>query len=359
MSDTASRRSPILEPARLESLVEGAVGFLRGPDSIQPIRLPERDLDLMHPSLRSPFTAEAAAGIRLRLRTEARVIRLQVSHAIPDQYPGEPTYDLLVEGSPVPFRRRSDGTLPLTFDGLPSGDKTVEIWFPPGLGVRLHGLTVEPDVGVAPAPHDGPRWVVYGSSITHCAWVPPTDTWPSIAARALGWNLTCLGFNGGCHLDPFTARAMAALPADRFTLKLGINVHNLQTLRERTFAPLVHGFIATLRDSHPTTPITVVSPIISPSRETSVISDIPVLSGTGAALVGDLTLSDIRAALQQIVEVLRQRGDDSIDYLDGRHLFGASDVDHLPDGLHPDADGYTLIARRFIARHDTHELEET
>ena len=82
--------------------------------------------------------------------------------------------------------------------------------------MRIRGLEVEAGACVAPAADDRPLWVTYGSSITHCAWVAgPTDTWPSIAARRLDWRLTCLGFNGACHLDPLVARAMAALAATR------------------------------------------------------------------------------------------------------------------------------------------------
>jgi len=158
--------------------------------------------------------------------------------------------------------------------------------------------------------------------------------------------LTCLGFNGACHLDPLVARAMASLPADRFTLKLGINVHNLQTLRERTFAPLVHGFIATLRERHPAAPITVISPIFSPGREDSAVTDIPTLFG-GVPLAGDLSLNDMRQRLAEVVELHRSRGDQAIKYLDGRTLFGEADVDLLPDGLHPSPAGYAVMGDRF------------
>src|SRR5688572_29155473 len=98
-----------------------------------------------------------------------------------------------------------------------------------------------------------------------------------------------MGFSGMCHLDPLIGRAMAALPVDRFTLKLGINVHGAATLRARTFAPAVHGLIATLRDAHPITPITIISPIISPAGEDSTRSVIRTPDGE-VVVDGDLTL---------------------------------------------------------------------
>jgi lysophospholipase L1-like esterase len=214
----------------------------------------------------------------------------------------------------------------------------------------LRSLLIDDGAFTEPVADPRPHWVVYGSSITHCAWVPgPTSTWPAIVARQLDWQLTSLGFNGACHLDPLVAHAMAALPADRFTLELGINVHNFQTLRERTFGPAAHGFLATLRQRHPTTPITLVSPIISPTREDSQVTDIPVHFG-GEPRSGDLSLNDMRAILKEVVEARRARGDAAIDYVDGRDLFGVGDLDHMPDGLHPSPHGYALLAERIAAQ---------
>jgi hypothetical protein len=359
------RRRPgatTLSVREIADFIEGAVSLRRSPTAVQPIRLPAEDLELHHPSLYDPFAAEAAAGIRLRFRTTARIVALDVSHIAPETFPGPPTYDLVLEDGTVLRRSADDGGAAedhrtVMFGDLPATDKIVEIWLPPGLGVSLHGLTVQPAAPVEPAPHPGARWVTYGSSITHCAWTPPSQTWPAIAARTLGWNLTCLGFNGGCHLDPLVARVMAALPADRFTMKVGINVHNLQTLRERTFAPLVHGFISTLRDSHPTTPITVISPIASPEREESPMTTIPAITWGAEPFVGDLCLRDMRDIVRHVVEVRRRRGDGAIDYLDGRELLGPDDVAHLPDGLHPDDGGYALMAQRFAARFAPGSLE--
>ncbi len=335
-------------PEQIEPLIEGALGLRRSPGAVQPIRLPVEDLELHHPALRRAFTAEAAAGIRLRFRTSSRRIVLETDHDTPE-YPAAPTYDLVLEDGAVRSVVAARDA-PVAFDELPDDDKVVEIWLPPGLGVLLRGLTVDPGCTVEPAPQPGPRWVTYGSSVTQCGWVRPTETWPAIVARSLGWHLTCLGFNGSCHLDPLVARAMAALPADRFTLELGINVHNLQTMRERTFGPFVHGFLASLRDAHADTRITVVSPIASPEREYSPVSDILTRHSGGEALVGDLTLNQMRSILHEVVETRRKRGDGAIDYLDGRVLLGDADIAHLPDGLHPDAGGYALMAARFIER---------
>jgi lysophospholipase L1-like esterase len=335
-------------------LIEGALGLIRQEQSVQPIRIPTADISLHHEAMRSPMTALSPAGVRLRFKSDTDRISLAVEHEpmamLTDEMPLPPcAYDLVMPDGRI-TRAKPDndhGPAVISFDALGSDEKLIEIWLPQGTAVRIRSLAVTEGARISPAPDDRPHWVTYGSSITHCAWVDgPTDTWPSIVARQLDWRLTCLGFNGACHLDPLVARAMAELSADRFTLKVGINVHNLQTLRERTFAPLVHGFIATLRERHPVTPITVISPIFSPGREDSAFTDIPAVFG-GVPLTGDLTLNDMRQSLAEVVQLHRARGDHAIDYLDGRELFGHADADLLSDGLHPSPAGYARMGERF------------
>ncbi|MDD0857936.1 SGNH/GDSL hydrolase family protein [Arthrobacter alpinus] len=85
--------------------------------------------------------------------------------------------------------------------------------------------------------------------------------WPALAARLGGMELTNLGFGGSALLDPFTARTMRDTPADAISIKMGINIVNLDLMRLRAFGPAVHGFLDTLRDGHPETPLLVVSPV--------------------------------------------------------------------------------------------------
>lgn len=328
--------------------IEGAVGLRHGKGYVRPWRLPPDDIELHHPML--AFMASMPAGVRLRFGTDASVISLDVDHVrieppLPDS--PRPRYDLTIDGELVATRAAVEDQTTVVFEDVPAGDKVVEVWLPMTPGVRLRGLAVDDGAEVRPAPDDRRRWVTYGSSITHCGEAhSPARTWPATAARALDVHLTCLGFAGMCHLDPLVARVIADLPADRITLKLGINVHNMASLKERTFAPAVHGFLATIRDRHPETPITVISPILSPEREDSADS-LVVMPTETFTLRGDLTLRQMREILESVVDVRRRRGDLALDYLDGRELFGEADLDHLPDGLHPDGDGYELIGNRF------------
>lgn len=331
---------------------EGAVDLRAGDGYVRPFRLPVADLDLHHPAL--VFMASCPSGVRLRLRTDTTTIALDVEQRFAPGFSAvTPVYDVTVDNELVASAGAPGAEERVVLEGLPDGDKVVEVWLPTYPGIRVRSLEVDDGSTAEPAPDPRPRWVTYGSSISHGMEAHgPARTWPATAARLLDVHLTSLGFAGQAHLDPLVARTIAQLPADRITLKVGINVHNGATLRERTFAPLVHGFLAIVREGHPTTPITIISPILSPAREDDVVTERTLLDGTTETLVGELTLRQMRSILEDVVATRVRRGDGHLDYLDGTELFGAepTDLDLLPDGLHPNGDGYELIGRRFAAR---------
>ena len=140
------------------------------------------------------------------------------------------------------------------------------------------------------------------------------------------------------------------------SLKAGINIVNFDTLRGRTFLPLLHGFLDTLREGKPETPILIVSPIVCPPHE-----DHPgptLLDETKGVvmhldrppeLMGDcLTLRRTRDLMSGVVSDRRAAGDSNLYYLDGLQLFGPEDVDDLPDLIHPNEAGYIRIGERFV-----------
>jgi hypothetical protein len=333
--------------------IEGAVDVREKAGALRPWRLPYDDLELHHPML--VFMASLPAGVRLRLRTDSTTIALTVDQvAVPELSATVPRWDLTVDGALAASTSssRSGGTTTVTFDGLDAIDKVVEVWLPDNRGIRLQRVEVDEGATAEAARDERERWVVYGSSITHGMEAHgPSRNWPGTAATLLDRHLTSLGVAGQCHLDPLVARTIAALRADHLTFKLGINVHNGASLRERTFAPLVQGFLSTVRDGHPETPITVISPILSPEREDEPRTTRTLLDGTSQVLDGELTLRQMREILEEVVGVRRARGDERLTYLDGRELFGndPGDLDLLPDGLHPDGEGLALMGRRYAA----------
>ena len=175
----------------------------------------------------------------------------------------------------------------------------------------------------------------------------------AIAASKLDWSLQSLGFGGQCHLDPFVARTMAQSDADILSIKAGINIVNMDSMRERILGPLLHGSLDTIRERKPDAPIIVMSPIYCPSAEQHPGPTVPDESGKFAVIAGheavrkeSLTLTRIRTLMTELV---RGRRDPNLHFIDGLSLFGEADADDLPDDLHPSPAGYIRMGNRFAA----------
>lgn len=323
------------------------------------------------------------SGVRLALRTEARVIEL-ITHPTRVAYRGADrargALDIFVNGdlfardtltggdvvevdltSGVSTSRRGESHVSRIL-GLPAGDKRVEIWLPHNETIEL--VNLQADAPLRSDDQRQPVWVHHGSSISHGSnAAAPSETWPAIAARAAHIDLHNLGFGGSALVDPFMARVIRDTPADVISVGLGINVVNTDAMRLRAFIPAVHGFLDTIRDGHPTTPILLISPIFAGIHETTPgpgAVDVETLGtdhvqfiATGDpadVAVGKLTLEVIRRELASLVE--RRAADPHLHHLDGLDLFGLGDALELPlpDGLHPGPAAHRRIGERFAHR---------
>lgn len=323
------------------------------------------------------------SGVRLAFRTRATAVEVDTLPTKP-AYRGAPPrpdgrYDLLIDGTPHAQATVAGGNTlvidlttnaterhpgppgTLRFVDLPDREKDVEIWLPYQETTELVALRT--DAPVEPVPRRGRRvWLHHGSSLSHGSQAAsPSTTWPALAAARGGVELVNLGFGGGALLDPFTARAIRDTTADLISLKIGINLVNADLTRLRAFTPAVHGFLDTVREGHPTTPLLVVSPLYCPIHEDTpgpAAVDVAALSegtvrfrATGdpaERAAGKLTLRVIRAELARVVA---QRDDPHLHYLDGRELYGEADHAELPlpDALHPDAATHRRVGARFAA----------
>ncbi|MGJ5895403.1 lipase [Streptomyces sp. V2] len=376
---------PQYETPVTADLIRGALDLEPTPDGgLIPHRLPPRARKQnTDPQLAA--VEVQPSGVRVAFRTSATDAELVVVPtnrmyaAAPPRPPA--LYDLLVDGEltaqaaatgghtltvdmatgATEFTEGPPGTV--RFTGLPDRPKDIEIWLPYAQKTELRTLRTNAPI-TPPAPSPRPLWLHHGSSISHGTdAASPTAIWPAVAARLGGIDLLNLGFGGSAMLDQFTARAIRDTPADLITLKIGINIANADAMRMRAFGPAVHGFLDTIRDGHPNTPIVLISPIHCPIHETT--------PGPGAldteayaqgklkflatgdpqeAARGRLTLVTMREALERIVAE-RAEEDDKLTYLDGRDLYGPEDDDlPLPDDLHPDTNTHQRMGERFAER---------
>ncbi|MEU9127028.1 GDSL-type esterase/lipase family protein [Kitasatospora sp. NPDC048540] len=381
----APRTSPQLgaltETPITAALLRGALDLERTEHGLLPHRLPARARAQCADGQLAMASAQPS-GVRLVLATRATVVELDV---LPTKlaYPGVPprpdgVYDLVVDGHRAGRATAAGGkvmtvdlatgatvTRPgpvatVRFAGLPADDKRVEIWLPHREVTELVALRT--DAPVEPASDQGRKvWLHHGSSISHGSDADsPTTTWPALAAAGGGVELVNLGLGGSALLDPFTARAIRDTPADLISVKIGINLVNTDLMRLRAFVPAVHGFLDTIRDGHPDTPLLVVSPILCPIHEDTPGPCAPDFSdgklrfrATGdpaERAAGKLTLTVIREELARLTAA-RAADDPHLHHLDGRDLYGEADYAELPlpDELHPDAATHRRIGERFAA----------
>lgn len=358
--------------------LRGALDVEITPAGVMPRRLPAWTKEqYQDPSVHG--VTVMPSGVRLVFRTDARELELEVLTSTgqldTDPRP-RPTgmIDLLVNGTlagrhqaPVGNVVRMAGPgavqrlIPgepgtVRFAGLQTGMKNIELWLPQQTPTELVALRADGDV-LPPLPDGRRRWIHHGSSISHCIEADgPTDTWPVVAAALGGVEVINLSQAGNALLDPYVARTIRDMPADLISLKVGVNIVSLAAFRVRTFGPAVHGFLDTIREGHPVTPLLLTSPVSCPALEET---PGPTAMGPGGKITalgdpsevarGALTLAVVRAELERIVTI-RQARDPHLHYLDGRELLGPDEADDLTDGLHPTATAYRRMGKHFAAR---------
>jgi hypothetical protein len=363
-------------------LLRGALDVEHTEHGLLPHRLPAR-ARAQNTNAQLAMAEAQPSGVRLVFRTAATAVELDTLRTKRDYtgFPPRPDglYDLLVDGVPAGQASGTGGNVltvdlatwagevtsgpvgTVRFTGLPARDKDVEIWLPHNETTEL--IALRTDAPVAPVPDRDRRvWLHHGSSISHGSdAASPTAIWPAIAALRGGVELVNLGFGGSAMLDPFTARAMRDTPADLISVKTGINLVNQDAMRLRVFGPAVHGFLDTIRDGHPDTPLLLVSPIHCAIHEDTPGPTAPDIEEIGKGRLvfapmgdpaetptGKLTLTVIREELARIVEQ-RAADDPNLHYLDGLDLYGPQDAAALPlpDHVHPDAATHHHIGDRF------------
>jgi hypothetical protein len=388
-----------------EPLVHGHADLERTAQGVRIHRLPAW-LRRLWPEPMLMGAQRQPAGVRLVLETEASALELTVlstRSAFPGAERPRGVLDVVIDGEVAGHDALTGGELMVidpetgetssstgpthtTRIDLAPGTHRVELWLPYSEDVLLESLRAEPegptadssstgaldagasDAGtgrplVRPVAPSATRWVHHGSSISHGSnAATPLGTWPVLAARAAGADLRNLGFSGSAMIDAPVAQVIRDAPADIISLKLGINVVGGDIMRRRALVPAVHGFLDTIRQGHPNTPVVLISPlhcglfegVTGPSAvdpQALARGEIRFMSSGDPAGTSPGRL-DLPAVREALAEVCAAREDPQLHHIDGLHLYGAQDEAELPlpDALHPGPEAHARIAERFVAR---------
>lgn len=307
-----------------------------GQNAYLPWRLRKQDAPLYQASLFD--RSFDAVGVRLNFVSNTTSIVYELDANVPNHRPAEPmkqwTFDLLVDGKLHDRITQPTGRSVLEFTGWSQGEHRFELYLFHISPCMLLSVKIDDDAVATPWVDDRPTWLTYGSSITQSGQSHgPSETWPAIVAQEWNLNHTNLGYGGNANLDPIVARMIADMNTDAISLCFNVNNYgNAYSLR--TWRQAAIGFILTIRDKKPNTPILCTSPIWSSLRESQ-----PGTTG--------MTLTQMRKEIAMAVEALQSLGDRHLHYIDGLSLFDETLTTHMPDGLHPNNQGSHLLAQRF------------
>ena len=281
-------------------------------------------------------TAQIPATVRLELVGDAEAVEIAYCTETEDLgYRGDgagTTFALWRDGALVAEDKAvlGEGKVRLATGpgpGLPASGGRAIVYLPEGM--RPTVLSIDGVGGtIEPAPPQ-PRWVAYGDSIAE-GWVAsgPSGAWPAIAGRAHRLDVCNMGYAGSARGEIVSAEHVAGLEADVISITHGTNCwtripFSVEMMRAGTLA-----FIDIVRQGHPETPIVVASPVVRPDAEAT-----PNRLGA--------TLSDLRAAMEEVAHARIDAGDKRLTLVPGRDIIRP---ELLADGIHPGDEGHRVLA---------------
>lgn len=124
-----------------------------------------------------------------------------------------------------------------------------------------------------------------------------------------------LSLSAPALLVPFVARAIRDQPADIVSFEAGSGLLADGPEGRRMLGPLLHGFLDTIRDGHPSTPVVIVAPA--------------VVSAVSPPEVGE---PEYARQVREVVRARREAGDAALHHVDGRSWSGPGGADQPVTG---------------------------
>lgn len=281
----------------------------------------------------SPYRGDNPAA-RIRFETNASEVSIVLNFAGMDAVAGHSSWasDGLVtveESGPVQFCRIKGSSGPQVSKVRVgnSSRRTMEIILPYADVVSFLGLGLPPGAELFQVKRETlPRYVAYGDSITQgFRATSPVETYPMRLAQAKKWELINMGFGSRRASIP-DGSVLARLKPDMMTMLIGVN-DCLGAKPVERYAADVTGLLAEFRRTMPRAPVFFITPL-------------PVAEP--ARWKNSEKLDAYRAAAAQALAKLK---DANLHLIDGTTLIEPK-ADLFADGLHPNASGFEMIARR-------------
>lgn len=314
-----------------------------GPGCFQPIRVPQSVRECLSPMgrqrLSEPF------GMEIRFVNESPDQPVVITLSSPDDNPASlvPYWGELSGPDVIPIPNRPTALTIAPNERFYSGKSDHFAGSPfsrhvcrlvlQGRSLRYHGVAGGSLRPPRPEELPGKTLLTYGTSLTQgsCSQLQAM-TYPSLLARALGYDLLNLGSGGSCFCEPDMVDYLASLDWDAAILDPCANMigqnYSLEAFRERA-----RYLIEKLVDTHPGTPILCISLI-------------PAYIPTG----------EQPGRIEGFHETLRELVDQAPDSV---AFFNADDAinvfpNYSADLIHPSPHGYLHIAQTLETPLRTH-----
>ena len=262
----------------------------------------------MPPAVKKLFTN--SAGLAISFTTNSPVIKAKWT--VPDNYQLPNLTRIAQKGLDLYIKR--DGKWQFAGVGMPGG-VTTEI-----------GVSSDAHIRKGENPFKK-KIVVYGSSILQGASASrPGMAYPARLSRSSGYNFINLGLSGNGKMEKEVAGMLANIDADAFILDCIPNP-SPKEITERAV-----GFVMTLREKHPDTPIIIIQTLI---RETGNFNQ-----------KARENVKQQNEAIAEQVEVLRKKGVKNLYFIKEDRFLG-TDHEGTIDGTHPNDLGFDRMLKKY------------